>query len=70
MNSLKIIIWDVRHGNALFAQTPNGKTIVIDLGAKSYGSFGNTFSPIKHLKRKFKLNKIDYLFIKKFKASV
>lgn len=44
--SLNIYIWDVGHGQSIHAFTPNGKTIVIDLGIAPY------FSPLETLKRK------------------
>lgn len=42
--SLRFIMWDVQHGSAALIRTPNGKNIVIDLGA------GDSFSPLKSLK--------------------
>ena len=43
--TLRIIMWDVRHGSATYIQTPNGKGIAIDLGAD------DGFSPLQHLCR-------------------
>ena len=40
---LRLMMWNVQHGSAAYIQTPNGKHIVIDLGA------GDDFSPLKHL---------------------
>ena len=40
---LRLIMWNVQHGSAAYIQTPNGKHIVIDLGA------GDAFSPLTHL---------------------
>jgi len=37
-------MWDVQHGSAALIRTPNGKNIVIDLGA------GDDFSPLRSLK--------------------
>jgi beta-lactamase superfamily II metal-dependent hydrolase len=42
--TLKIIIHDVGHGQAIHVFTPNGKTMVIDLGC------GSDFSPLHWLK--------------------
>ena len=41
---LRFIMWNVQHGSAAWIQTPNGKNIVIDLGAGEY------FSPLKVLR--------------------
>ena len=62
MSNLLIKIWDVEHGLAIYIKTPNNRHIVYDLGIGSYKS-GDTFSPLKHLKKKYNVNKIDYLFI-------
>ena len=40
---LRFMMWNVQHGSAAVIQTPNGKNIVIDLGA------GEAFSPLAHL---------------------
>ena len=41
---LRFTMWNVQHGSAAFIQTPNGKNVVIDLGAGDY------FSPLKALR--------------------
>ena len=43
--TLKLIMWNVQHGSAIYIQTPNGKDIAIDLGA------GDDFSPLQHILR-------------------
>ena len=40
--------WNVQHGSAAYIRTPNGKHIVVDLGAESGDSGG--FSPLSYLK--------------------
>lgn len=57
--TLKMICWDVQHGNAMLIKTPDDKTIVVDLGRGSYISNDQKFSPIKHAK----IKKIDLLII-------
>ena len=42
--TLQIVVWNVQHGSAAHIRTPNGKDIVIDLGA------GDGFSPLQHLR--------------------
>ena len=53
---LRLIVWNVQHGSAACIQTPNGKNIVIDLGA------GDTFSPLQHL-RQNGIQKLDHVTI-------
>ena len=53
--TLKIIIHDVGHGHAVHAFTPNGQTIVIDLGCS------DKFSPLDWLRDQ--TDKIDSLII-------
>lgn len=45
--ALNLIIWNVQHGSAAYIQTPNGKRIIIDLGAGDTAR--NAFSPLQHL---------------------
>jgi len=59
---LELIVWDVQHGNAIYMNTPNGTTVFFDIGNGSYGG-GQTFSPLKYLKHKGGVKKIDYLVI-------
>ena len=42
--SLRFIMWNVQHGSAAWVRTPNGKDIVIDLGAS------DDFSPLEAMK--------------------
>lgn len=59
---LEITIWDVQHGNAIYMNTPNDTRVFFDIGAGSYGQ-EETFSPLKYLKDKKGVEKIDYLVI-------
>jgi competence protein ComEC len=62
-SSLSIKIWDVQHGSAALIQTPNGKKIVQDLGVGSYQTGSENFSPLKHLKKKYGITKVDWVII-------
>lgn len=61
--TLEIIFWDVQHGNATYIKTPNGTHIVQDLGIGSYGTNRKEFSPLLHLRRKYGIDRLDYLII-------
>ena len=63
LNVLKIICWDVQHGNAMFIQTAESHNIIFDLGKGSYSSRNERFSPITHMIKKYKLKKVDLLII-------
>ncbi len=52
--SLKVITYDVEHGNSHVIVTPNNKYLMIDAGSKS------DFSPAKHLKNKYGLSNLDW----------
>ena len=61
-NNLKIIVWDVQHGNAIYMKTPNGRNVMFDIGTGSYDD-GSEFSPLKYLKDKWSLDCLHYLVI-------
>ena len=61
-STLKIIVWDVQHGNAIYMKTPNGTNIMFDIGAGIYGS-GRKFSPLRRLKYKGGVDCLHYLVI-------
>ncbi len=61
--NLDITIWDVEHGSAAFIKTPNGKTIVKDLGTGSFKASSDTFSPLLHIKRKHAIDRLDSVII-------
>ena len=53
---LRLMMWNVQHGSAALIRTPNGKNIVIDLGA------GDDFSPLQCLKEAG-IGQIDHVTI-------
>ncbi len=55
-NQLQIVIWNVEHGSALYARTPNGRSIVMDAGASQ------SFSPATWLNQQYHLSQVE-LFI-------
>lgn len=57
MSSLRIICWNVEHGNASYIETPANKRFVIDLGSRS------DFSPLTFLKNNFRINNLDEVLI-------
>jgi len=61
--SLKITVWDVQHGSAAFIQTPKGTNIVKDLGIGSFGADNREFSPLRYLKKKQGIDRLDYVII-------
>ncbi|MGO9566615.1 MAG: ComEC/Rec2 family competence protein [Desulfomonilaceae bacterium] len=62
MSEAFIVFWDVQHGHATYVKTPNGRHVVIDLGTGSYGS-GEAFSPLEHLRSRYKITQLDYVVI-------
>ena len=58
---LKMVVWDVAHGSATYLRTPNGKHIVIDLGAKR--SSDDAFSPLQHLKQIWGISRLDLVVV-------
>lgn len=63
---LKVVVWDVQHGNATYIRTPNDKHIVIDLGVGSYNyakSSAGVFSPLLHLRDKYGVKQLDSVII-------
>jgi beta-lactamase superfamily II metal-dependent hydrolase len=60
-NQVEIVFWDVQHGHSTYIRTPNGKHLVIDLGIGSKKD--EKFSPILHLKNKYKINTLDLVTI-------
>lgn len=59
---LKIVVWNVQHGNAIYMKTPNGTNIMFDIGTGSYGN-GLEFSPLRYLKYKWGVDCLHYLVI-------
>tara|TARA_R110002020_G_scaffold108889_1_gene252211 strand:- start:801 stop:1667 length:867 start_codon:yes stop_codon:yes gene_type:complete len=63
MGNVKMRVWDVKHGNAIYIRTPNEKHIVIDLGVGDYSEEQEDRSPLETLANHYKIEKIDYLVI-------
>jgi beta-lactamase superfamily II metal-dependent hydrolase len=62
-NELFLIVWDVQHGSAAYMKTPNSKHIAFDLGTGSLKDSNQTFSPLLHLKKKWKVTQLDQTII-------
>lgn len=59
---MKVHIWDVQHGSALWIRTPNDLDFVVDMGVGSHGAEGE-FSPLTHLRQCCNVGTIDGLII-------
>jgi len=60
---LKIIVWDVQHGNAIYINTPGNKDFAIDIGTGSCDDNDWEFSPLLHLKKKWNVPYLDGVVI-------
>lgn len=60
---VEMVFWDVQHGLATYIKSPNNRHIVIDLGTGDYSGKNLEFSPLKHLKYKYGINRLDYVII-------
>ncbi|KPK62352.1 hypothetical protein AMJ83_11185 [candidate division WOR_3 bacterium SM23_42] len=60
--SLKVVVWDVQHGHAVYVKTEN-RNIVFDLGTGSHASYASEFSPLLHLKNKYGIEYLDAVVI-------
>jgi beta-lactamase superfamily II metal-dependent hydrolase len=58
---LEIKVWDVSHGSAVWVKFPNGRNMVIDLGADGSGELG--FSPLRTMKNDHNVQQVDYAVI-------
>ncbi|WP_262249864.1 ComEC/Rec2 family competence protein [Parapedobacter soli] len=63
MGKVKMRVWDVKHGNAIYVRTPNNKHLVFDLGVGDYSEGMDGRSPLETLKNHYGIDKIDYLMI-------
>ncbi|KRB55492.1 ComEC/Rec2 family competence protein [Flavobacterium sp. Root186] len=63
MGNLKVRVWDVKHGNAIFVRTPNNKNLVYDLGRGDYSENSEDRSPLETLYDHYKIRDIHYLVI-------
>lgn len=59
---LKVLFWNVQHGSAAFVSTPNGRSIIVDLGTGT-DSDGRSFSPIRILRANGLLDTVDLLVL-------
>ena len=50
---LRIVVWNVAHGSAMFVRTPNSRTILLDAGSSE------DFSPAEHLHNVYGLRSTD-----------
>lgn len=57
LNKMRMIVWNVKRGNAISLHLPNGKTVMIDCGNSK------ECSPVKRLNSDFKIKKIDWLVV-------
>jgi len=57
MSTLRVICWNIEHGNAAYINTPIDKHINIDLGSSSY------FSPMQFLKESFNVQRLDEVIV-------
>lgn len=57
MKSLKVRVWDVKHGTCISAETPNGKNVIIDCGNS------DGVSPACHINPGAEKKILDYLVI-------
>ena len=60
---LEVMFWDVQHGSAAYLKTPKGKHFAIDLGVGDYSGSNEEFSPLMHLKNKYKITQLDEVII-------
>ena len=61
--SLNVKIWDVQHGSASYMRMPNGSTIVQDLGAGSFLTGSETFSPLNYIRDEYGIEKLNWAII-------
>jgi|GEM_PF-1801535 len=57
LSGLTINIWNVEHGVAIYAKTPNGRHVLLDAGASQ------TFSPAKWLHQIYDINSVDQFIL-------
>lgn len=62
-SNLQIVVWDVKHGNAIYMKTPNDRNVMFDIGTRRYGN-EQEFSPLEYLKNSdWEVNYLHYLVI-------
>jgi competence protein ComEC len=62
-NQVEMVFWDVQHGHATYIKTPNNRHIAVDLGTGNYSKNDKEFSPLRHLKHKYGVNRLDYVVV-------
>ncbi len=60
---VELVFWDVQHGHSTYIKTPNNRHIVVDLGTGDYSGKNQEFSPLKHLKNNYNVQRLDYVII-------
>ncbi|ALM50125.1 metallo-beta-lactamase [Flavobacterium psychrophilum] len=63
MTNVKMRVWDVKHGNAIYLRTPNNKHLVYDLGRGDYSENSDDRSPLETLYDHYGVRTINYLMI-------
>jgi len=58
-----VMFWDVQHGHSTYIKTPNDRHIVVDLGTGDYSGRNIEFSPLRHLKYNYGVQRLDYVVI-------
>jgi competence protein ComEC len=58
-----VVFWDVQHGHSTYIKTPNNRHLVVDLGTGDYSGKNLQFSPLKHLKYSYGIDRLDYVLI-------
>ena len=59
----KVVFWDVQHGNAAYVETPGRKRFVVDLGTGKHGEGNPAFSPLRHLKYRWNVARLDAVIV-------
>ncbi len=63
MAELQLIFWDVQHGSAAYIRTPGGRHIALDLGTGSVGASNRAFSPLRYLRDRYGVSRLDQVII-------
>ena len=58
-----VVFWDVQHGHSTYVKTPNNRHMVVDLGTGDYSGKNIEFSPLRHLKYNYGIQRLDYVVI-------
>ncbi|QXU43625.1 ComEC/Rec2 family competence protein [Pedobacter sp. D749] len=63
MGRVKMRVWDVKHGSAIFLKTPNDRIHVIDLGRGDYSENSDDRSPLETIRYHYGITRINHLTI-------